>query len=201
MAGVGKHIEEAVKALDQGQMKKALYLTDKRGAERQHAWVEEAARTCLADKDNKPVCDQAMKEARDKMQETITAPIDSTDLEDLEDFLTPKQEETVPEEVAEHVEVREKTDEELYLDCPECHVADAAVKFVGVCEDDCSGETCATLRPLIENQSTPPETWVKTMRELAAKEGCGQEAYKKILGELEDYLKEHPIKVEEVQNA
>ncbi len=185
MAGVGKRIEEAVKALDQKQIKKALYLTTKRGLERHHDWVEEAARTCLANKDNPDVCGDAIKGARDKLQSTITVPMDSADLEGVEEYLTPKTE--VKEE--QPVGKREMTDEELYDSCHECHIADAVVKFVSICEQDCSGETCRIMQPLLEDGTTPPEKWLHAMREVAGQEGCGQEAYKTVLGELETYLK------------
>jgi hypothetical protein len=189
MAGLGKRIEESVKALDGKQLKKALYLTTKRGLEKHHQWVEDTARTCLAHKNDPDAsaCDQAIKEARDKLQATITVGIESADLEGVEEYLTPKGEENMPKNMPAQAQ---KTDEELYQGCEECHVADAVVKFVSISREDCNGATGQSLEPLLEDETTPPEKWVETMREVASKEGCGQEAYKTVLGELEGYLEE-----------
>ncbi|GAJ25056.1 unnamed protein product, partial [marine sediment metagenome] len=52
--GVTKKLEDTVKALDQSQLKKALYLTEgNEKLSRQHQFLEEAARICLANKDSK----------------------------------------------------------------------------------------------------------------------------------------------------
>jgi len=66
---VTKRIEETVKALDQKQLKKALYLTESSGLERHHGFVEKAARTCLVNKADKEACEMAIKEARDKFRD------------------------------------------------------------------------------------------------------------------------------------
>jgi len=126
--GVTKKIEDTISALDKGQLKKALYLTEAAGLEKHHGFVEEAARTCLSNKSDKEVCSMAIKEARGKIQETITLPIDDTSIEGLEEYLTP---EAQPGEA----KPPEKSDEELYEDCEECHVADAAVKFAEICAE------------------------------------------------------------------
>ncbi|GAJ18935.1 unnamed protein product, partial [marine sediment metagenome] len=116
--GITKRIEDTVKALDQGQLKKALYLTENNEKlKRHHQFVEEAARTCLASKDNKEVCKVAMEEAKDKMQETISLPIDDTSLEGVEEMLSPEK---PPEQPTEAKPAAEKTDEELYEECEEC---------------------------------------------------------------------------------
>ena len=120
--GVTKKLEDTVSALDKGQLKKALYLTE--GHEklsRQHQFVDEAARTCLANKDNKEVCKAAMNEARNKIQDTISLPIDDTSLEGVEEYISPEKQ---PEETKSS---SEKTDEELYEECEECHIASAVV--------------------------------------------------------------------------
>ncbi|GAJ07842.1 unnamed protein product, partial [marine sediment metagenome] len=65
--GITKKIEDTIKALEAGQLKNALYLTDREGLERHHQFVVEAARTCLANKDNKEACSMAIKEARAKV--------------------------------------------------------------------------------------------------------------------------------------
>ncbi len=87
--GVTKRIEETISALDKGQLKKALYLTE--GHEklsRQHQFVEEAARICLTNKDDKKVCQAAINEARNKVQGTASLPVDDTSLEGLEEYMT-----------------------------------------------------------------------------------------------------------------
>ncbi|MDD5510470.1 MAG: hypothetical protein PHI12_06660 [Dehalococcoidales bacterium] len=195
MASVTDRIKKSVEALDKKQLKQALYLTTKRGLERHHGYVEEAARKCLANKDapDSSACDLAIKTARDKLQATITVPMETTDMEGLEDYLKPSKEvENMPENMPVQAE---KTDEELYAECAECHVADAVVKFVNISQHDCNGETGKAIQPLLQDETTPPEKWLKTMREVAGKDGCGQEAYKEVLGDLEDYLKEQDSEI------
>ncbi|GAH53502.1 unnamed protein product, partial [marine sediment metagenome] len=95
--GVTKKLEDTIKALDGKQLKKALYLTE--GHEKlslQHQYIQEAARTCLANKDNKEVCQAAINEARNKVQDTISLPIDDTSIEGLEEYMT---EQKLPEEI------------------------------------------------------------------------------------------------------
>ncbi|GAI04163.1 unnamed protein product [marine sediment metagenome] len=125
--GVTKRIEDTVKALDQGQLKKALLLTDREGLEKHHQFIEQAARTCLVNKENKEACTLAIEEAKDKVQDTITLPIDDTSLGGLEEYLTPEK---PPEQSPEAQPTSEKTDEELYEECEPCHVGDAAAKVV-----------------------------------------------------------------------
>ena len=192
MTGVGKRIEETVKALEGKQIKKALYLTDKTGMEHQHEVVQGAARACVENKDDKKACDAALKEARETLQASITATTDSTDLEGVEEMIAPKQEEPVAESPVEQPEED--------LDCSECHVADAVVRFVQICDHDCNGETCKTMEPLLKDPMTPPEKWVKTMRQVASMDGCGQESYKAVLGDLEGYLKEKGPEILEKSN-
>ncbi len=192
MAGIGKRIEETVKALEGKQVKKALYLTDKAGMEHQHEVVQEAARTCVANKDDKKACDAALRQARETLQASITATTDSTDLEGVEDLL--KEETRVKEEAP-----VQKPEEEI--DCAECHVADAVVRFVEICDRDCNGETCKTMEPLLKDPMTPPEKWVKTMRQVANMEGCGQESYKAVLNNLEGYLKDKGPEILERSNG
>jgi len=86
--GVTKKIEDTVQALEKGQLKKALLLTERRGLERHHQIVEAAARTCLQNKDDKEVCQKAMSDAKDRLQETITLPEDDTSLEGVEDLVS-----------------------------------------------------------------------------------------------------------------
>lgn len=188
MAGVGKRIEEAVKALDQKQLKKALYLTDKPKMERHHGWVEDATRTCLAHKDDPKICDQAIRAARDKLASTITLPMDSVDLEGIESYLMHQTREENP--VAGTEAKKEMTDEELYAHCDVCHVADAAVKFVAIAEEDeCDLEMAmGKLQPCVDNEMTTPEAWIKTMVEVAEQATCHKDQYGSVLTELTEYL-------------
>ena len=182
--GVTRRIEDTVKALDQGQLKKALYLTEATGLEKHRLFVEQAARTCLANKDNKEVCSMAIKEARAKVQDTITLPIDDTSLEGLEEYLSP---ETQPAAQP----ASEKTDEELYEECEECHVAVAAVRFAEVCAEhpEEAGGGCKLISEKLEDETTEPTDWIKSMVETA--EHARGEAKEKMVAavtELTDYL-------------
>ena len=178
--GITHRIEETVKALDQKQLKKALSLTDSiPKLERHHEWVSEAAQTCLANKDD---CEAAIKTARDKVGSTTQLPEDSTDLEGLEEYLKPEG--GPMEEIAE----AEKTDEQLYEECEECHVTNAVVQFHDIAEGCGDTETTDAITQTAENQDTPPGAWVKQLVVIAEKPSCGQEAYKAALGELTDYL-------------
>jgi len=186
--GVTKRIEDTVKALDQGQLKKALSLTEADGLERHHRFVEEAARTCLANKDNKEVCSTATKEARAKVQDTVTLPIDDTSLEGLEEYLSPEK---PPEEPQEAQPASEKTDEELFEECEECHVALAAVRIAEVCAEhpEEAGNACKVVSEKLEDETTEPTDWIKTMVETA--EGAQGEAKEQMVAavtELTDYL-------------
>jgi len=187
--GVTKRIEDTIKALDQGQLKKALYLTEADGLERHHGFVEEAARTCLADKDNKETCAMAIKEARAKVQDTITLPIDDTSLEGLEEHLSPEK---PPEESKEAQPSSEKTDEELWEACEECHVAVAAVRFAEICAEhpEEAGASCKLISEKLEDENTEPTNWIKTMVETVEHaQGEAKEQMVVAVTELTDYLK------------
>ncbi|GAH59715.1 unnamed protein product, partial [marine sediment metagenome] len=185
--GVTKRIEDTVKALDQGQLKKALYLTEATGLENHHLFVEQAARTCLANKDNKDnkeACSMAIKEARAKVQDTITLPIDDTSLEGLEEYLSlEKQPAAQP--------TSEQTDEELFEECEECHVAVAAVRFAEVCAEhpEEAGGACKLISEKLGDETTEPTDWIKTMVETAEHaQGIAKEEMVAAVTELTDYL-------------
>jgi len=187
--GVTKRIEETVKALDQGQLKKALYLTEADGLEKHHGFVEEAARTCLADKDNKEACAMAIKEARAKVQDTITLPIDDTSLEGVEEYLSPEK---PPEESKETQPSSEKTDEELFDECEECHIAVAAARFAEVCAEhpEEAGASCKLISEKLEDENTEPTDWIRTMVGTAEQaQGEAKEEMVATVSELTDYLK------------
>lgn len=190
--GVTRRIEETVKALEHGQLKKALYLTEKDGLEKHHGFVEEAARTCLANKGNKEVCSMATKEARDKVQDTITLPIDDTSLEGVEEYLSSEnQPATQQEETKEAQPTSEKTDEELFEECEECHVAVAATRIAEVCAEhpEDAGASCKLISEKLEDENTEPADWIKAMVETAEQaQGEAKEKMVAAVSELNEYL-------------
>ena len=184
--GITKKLDDTIKALDENQLKKALYLTENNPKlQRQHQYIEEAARTCLANKDNKKVCEEAIKLARDKVKETVSLPIDDTSLEGLEDYLSPEPalEEAGPP-------AAQKTDEELFEECQECHVAVAAARFADICAEK-PEETggCELIGRSLEDEKTEPVDWLKAMIETAEKaQGSAKEEMSGTLTELTNYL-------------
>jgi len=191
--GVTKRIDDTIKALDAKQLKKALYLTENNSRlERQHRFIEEAARTCLANRDNKAVCEQAIREARNKVQETISLPIDDTSLEGLDEYLSEPQP-TPPSVQSTDAEKPnlEKTDEELYEECEPCHIAVAAAKFADVCAEsrEEAGVGCELIGRSLENEKTEPVDWLKAMVETAEKaQGKAKEEMVAAVAELTEYL-------------
>ena len=183
--GVTKRIEDTVKALDQSQLKKALYLTEgNEKLSRQHQFVEEAARICLGNKGNKEACQQAIRGARNKVQDAITLPIDDTSLEGLEEYLSPENQPAAQP-------AGEKTDEELYEECEECHVGVAAVRFAEVCAEhpEEAGNACKAMSEKLEDETTEPVDWIKTMISTAEQaEGKAKEEMVAAVTELTDYL-------------
>jgi len=186
--GITKRIEDTVSALDKRQLKKALYLTEgNEKISRQHQFVEEAARTCLANKGNKEVCQAAMNEARNRIQDTITLSIDDTSLEGVEEYLSP---ETPPEQPATQPS-SEQTDEELFEECEECHVAVAAVRFAEVCAEhpEEAGGACKLISEKLGDETTEPTDWIKTMVETAEHaQGEAKEKMVAAVTELTEYL-------------
>ena len=187
--GITRKIEETVKAMDEGQLKKALYLTE--GYEklsRQHQFVEEAARVCLANKDNGEVCQQAIKGARNRVQDTITLAIDDTSLEGLEEYLSPEK---LGEEPKEAQPTSEKTDEELFEECEECHVAVAAARVAEICAErpEEAGDACKVISEKLEDENTEPAEWIRAMVETAEQaQGEAGEQMTAAVTELTDYL-------------
>ncbi len=171
--GVTKKIEDTIKALDAKQLKKALSLTEAKGLEKHHQWIEEAAHTCLTNKDNKKVCEQAIKEARHKVNDTVSLPIDDTSLEGLEEYMTePKLPETgtieAPAAPDGFLAKAQKTEDELFEECEECHVAVTAAKFADICAEmpeEAGG--CELIGRSLENEKTEPVDWLKAMVQTA----------------------------------
>jgi len=203
--GVTKKLDDTLAALDKKELKKALYLTENNPKlERQHQYIMEAARICLANKENKQVCDQAIREARNKVHGTISLPIDDTSLEGLEEYMT---EQKLPEEIKpvgappppvlpeQSVEPtrpqEEKTDEELYEECEPCHVAVAASRIADICAEkrEEAGSGCEIIGRSLENEDTEPADWIKTMIEAAEKaQGEAKEEMTAAIAELTEYL-------------
>ncbi len=182
--GVTKRIEDTVKALEQGQLKKALSLTDREGLEKHRRFVEEAARTCLANKDNKEVCSMAIKEAKENIQDTITLPIDDTSLKGVEEYLSPEKPPAAQPS-------SEKTEEELYEECEPCHVAVAAVRFAEVCAEhpEEAGNACKAISEKLADENTEPADWIKAMVSTAEQaQGEAKEKMVAAVTELTDYL-------------
>ena len=194
--GVTKKLEDTLSALDRRELKKALYLTETPKLERQHQFVEEAARTCLANKDNKEVCSMAIKEARAKVQDTVTLPIDDTSLEGLEDYMTEQKLPETPSETTEapspsgFLAKAENTEDELYESCEECHVAVAASRFADVCaESPEEAGGCELIGRSLADENTEPPDWIKAMVQTAEKaQGKAKEEMVGAITELTDYL-------------
>lgn len=190
--GITKKLDDTIKALDENQLKKALYLTENNPKlQRQHQYIEEAARTCLANKDNKKVCEEAIKLARDQVKETVSLPIDDTSLEGLEDYLSPEPALTSQgEKPAAGPPAAQKTDEELFEECQECHVAVAAARFADICAEK-PEETggCELIGRSLEDEKTEPVDWLKAMIETAEKaQDSAKEEMTAALTELTNYL-------------
>lgn len=175
---VGNRIERAIKALDEGKLKEALYLTDKSGMERFNAFVREAARKALDDREN---AKKYMMEARDKLQATITAPLDDTSLEGVGEMLN----ETTPKTKS----TSEMTDEELYEECPECHIANAVAAVSEVC-DKHPQTICSLITSRLDKEDIQPEEWLKVLVEAREKsEGEARQEVDLIVDDLMSYLK------------
>ncbi|GAI96991.1 unnamed protein product [marine sediment metagenome] len=184
--GVTKKLEDTVSSLDKGQLKKALYLTEgNEKLSRHHQFIAEAARICLENKDNKEACKLAIKEARNKVQDTITLPIDDTSLEGLEEYLTPEAQSEVTKPSS------EKTDEELFEECEECHVGVAAYRVAEVCAEhpEEAGANCKLISEKLEDENTEPADWIRAMVETAEQaQGEPKEKMVAAVTELTDYL-------------
>ena len=176
--GVTKRIEETLKALEGGQLKNALFLTDRTEMGREHTWVEEAARKALGDREN---AKKYMLEARDKLKATITAPLDDTSLEGVEEMLN----ETTPMSKS----TSEMTDEEMYEECPECHIANAVVAASEVC-DHHPQTACSLITKRLDKEDIQPEEWLKVLVEAKEKsEGEARQEFDLIVGDLMSYLR------------
>ncbi len=188
--GITKRVEDTVKALGDGQLKRALVLTDRAGLERHRQIVEKAARTCLEHKGDKEACTMAIEEAKEQVKDTITLPLDDTSLEGVEDFLTPGPQANEPKEAQPS---SERTDEELYEECEECHVATAAARFAEVCAERPgeAGNACQVISAKLEDENTEPADWIKAMVQTAEQaQGQAKEEMVAVVTELTDYLEQ-----------
>jgi len=103
----------------------------------------------MSNKDNKEVCKAAITEARNKVNDTVSLPVDDTSLEGLGEYLAEQPKPT------EQTVQPEKTDEELYENCEECHVAVAANNFAEVCAGNPEeAGSCELVSRSLENE--PP---------------------------------------------
>jgi len=182
--GVTKRIDETIAALEKGQLKNALYLTDRPEMARARGWVEEAARKALADKKN---ARKYMNEAKDKLQATVTLPLDDTSLEGVEEYLNVMPSTEPKEEVA--VKPKEEmTDEEMYENCEDCHVAAAAAAAADICEEH-PQTICNVISERLDKEDIQPEDWIKALREAAAKsEGEAKVKLDAVMADLRGYL-------------
>ena len=126
----------------------------------------------------------AIEEAKEKVQDTITLPIDDTSLEGLEEYLSPENQPAAQP-------AGEKTDEELFEECEECHVAVAAARVAEICAErpEEAGDACKVISEKLEDENTEPADWIKAMVETA--EQAQGEAKEQMVGavtELTDYL-------------
>lgn len=176
--GVTKRLEDAIKALEKGELKNALYLTDRSEMGRENAWVREAARKALDDKEN---ANTYMLEARDKLKAAITLPLEDTSLEGVEEML--KDTASGPE-----LPKQEKTDEELYEECQECHIANAVVAATEIC-DKHPQTACTLISSRLDKEDVEPEEWLKALFEARDKsEGEARQEFDMVLGDLVQYL-------------
>ena len=189
---VTKRLENAAKALQENQLKKALYLTDHEKTSRQHQWVEDAARKCLANKNDKKVCETAIKETRERIADTITPPMENTSLEGLEDYLSPESKPAEQVKQPEGQPSSEMTDEELYESCEECHVATAASAIATVCEEhpEETKGACKLISAKLADETTEPVDWIKAMIQTTeqVEEGEPKQQMAAALNELVEYL-------------
>lgn len=131
----------------------------------------------------------AIKEAKDKVQDTVTLDIDDTSLEGVEEYLSPEK---PPEEPEEAKPSSEKTEEELFEECEECHVAVAASRIAEICAEhpEDAGASCKLISEKLEDENTEPVDWIKAMIEAADHaQGEAKEEMVAAVSELADYLK------------
>ena len=185
-------IESAIKSLEKGELKNALYLTDRPELQDLHQVVKDAARTCLSNKDNHQVCEAAMKEAKNKLQATLTSPMDDTSLEGVEEFMSdvpitvPTVETTGSPAAGKPPE--EMTDEELFEQCEDCHIAAAAAAAADICEEH-PQEICDIISQRLDKEDVEPEDWIKALREASAKsEGEAKAKLDMVMADLKGYL-------------
>jgi len=178
--GVTKRIEDAIKALEKGELKNALYLTDRSEMGTENAWVREAARKALDDREN---ANTYMLEARDKLKAAITPPLEDTSLEGVEEMLN----ETTPSPTTSKP-TSKMTDEELYDACQECHVANAVVAATEICAKH-PQTACSLISSRLDKEDIQPEEWLKVLVEARDKsDGEAKREFDIILSDLAQYL-------------
>ncbi len=192
-SGTTGRIANAAKALNQGRVKAALMMTDREKLDREHLIVVSTAKKCVADKEN---CPTICKEGAQQLLARITTEYDDTDLEGLEDYMTeqklPDETGTVktPAAPSGFLAKAQKTDEELFEACEECHVAVAASRFADVCAEmpEEAGE-CEVIGKSLANENTEPADWLKAMVQTAEKaQGKAKQEMAGAITELTEYL-------------
>ena len=130
----------------------------------------------------------AIKEAKDEVQNTITLDINDTSLEGMEEYLAPEKPGEEPKEAR---PTSEKTDEELFEECEECHVAVAAARVADICAEypEDAGGACKVISEKLEDENTEPADWIRAMVETAEQaQGEAKEQMAAAVTELTDYL-------------
>jgi Fe-S-cluster-containing hydrogenase component 2 len=200
--GIAQKVAAASQALSEGKIKKAMLLTDTVKTQPEHKIVVDIAKKCVEDKEK---CLDFCEEGAIIMKDRITPVNDEVGAEGLEEMLKEEEarEQVLPlsteEPISESAALtkKEMSAEEAYESCMECHVANAAVLFAKIAEkDECDGKKVTEkLQPLLDDQLTPPEKWIKTMAEITEEATCDKLKYGEVLGELTDYLgkKDSPI--------
>lgn len=175
--GVTKRIEEATKALDNGQLKHALQVLDKDKTREQYNIVANAARNCLS---NQESCSTYLQDANSKLKSSITSDATDTSLEGVQEMLDEKGTKTTDQA---------KGDNELYEDCQECHIADAVGKTSDVC-NLYRMNSCQELEQAADNPDTAPEQWLGIIRNVHSEAtGEAKQGMDYIVNELAEYLK------------
>ena len=130
----------------------------------------------------------AIEEAKEKVQDTVTLPEDDTSLEGLEEYLSPEKQ---PEEPKETQPSSEKTDEELFEECEECHVAVAAARVAEICAElpEEAGNACKVISEKLQDENTEPADWIRAMVSTAEQaQGEAKDQMVAAVTELTDYL-------------
>ncbi|MBA7650030.1 hypothetical protein ES703_57831 [subsurface metagenome] len=104
------------------------------------------------------------------------------------DYLSPEDQ---PEEPTAAQPAAEKTDEDVFEECEECHVAVAAARVAEVCAEhpEEAGGGCKVISEKLADENTEPADWIRAMVETAEQaQGEAKEEMVAAVTELTDYL-------------